>query len=181
MPMIVDVNARGWVAMVKVLVLYDSRSGNTEKMALAVVEGVRQVKNVDVVLKKVTGTSLDDLEWADGIIVGSPTFYGLMSGNLKVFFDESVKIHGKLAGKVGGAFTSSGGAASGAETTLLSILEAMLIHGMVVQGNSDREHYGAAARGSPNNKAIDSCRELGNRVASLTSKLAPTQRNWQPS
>jgi NAD(P)H dehydrogenase (quinone) len=162
--------------MVRVLVLYDSRSGNTEKMALAVVEGVRQVQNVDVVLKKVTDTSLDDLQGADGIVVGSPTFYGLMSGKLKVLFDESVEIHGKLAGKVGGAFTSYGGVASGAETTLLSIIDAMLIHGMIVQGNSNREHYGAAARGSPDKKATESCKELGKRVASLTSKLAPMQR-----
>jgi NAD(P)H dehydrogenase (quinone) len=163
--------------MVNVLVLYDSQGGNTEKMAFAVVEGVKQVKNVDVVLKKVTDTSLNDLQRADGIIVGSPTFYGLMSGKLKVFFDESVKIHGRLAGKVGGAFTSSGGAASGAETTLLSILEAMLIHGMIIQGNSDREHYGAAAQGSPNDKAIESCKELGERVARLTSRLAAKRRN----
>jgi len=160
--------------MVSVLVLYDSGSGNTERMAFAVVKGVRQVQRVDVILRKVTDTSLDDLKKADGIIVGSPTFYGLMSGKLKVLFDESIKIHGSLAGKVGGAFTSSGGTASGAETTLFSILEAMLIHGMIVQGNSDGQHYGAAAQGSPDSRANESCRELGKRVASLVLRLAPT-------
>jgi NAD(P)H dehydrogenase (quinone) len=171
--MLVDLSAQVWVALVKVLVLYDSESGNTEKMALAVMDGVRQVQSVDVALKRVTEASLDDLQGADGIIVGSPTYYGLMSGKLKVFLDESVKIHGELAGKVGGAFTSSGGAASGAETTLLSIIEAMLIHGMIVQGNSITEHYGAAARGSPDKKAVESCMELGKRVASLALKLKP--------
>jgi NAD(P)H dehydrogenase (quinone) len=159
--------------MVRVLVLYDSWTGNTEKMALAVAEGAKQVEGVRVVLKKVDDASLDDLEGADGIIAGSPTFYGLMSGKLKAFFDKSVEIHGKLAGKVGGAFTSSGGAASGAETTLLSILHAMLIHGMIVQGRHDHEHYGAAALGAPDNKAIESCKQLGKRVASLTVKLRP--------
>lgn len=158
--------------MVKVLVLYDSWSGNTEKMALAVVDGVKQVEGVEAVSKKVDDASVDDLERADGIIIGSPTFYGLMSGKVKLLIDKSVKIHGKLAGKVGGAFTSSGGAASGAETTLLSILEAMLIHGMVVQGRHDHEHYGAAALGAPDKKAVESCRELGRRVASLALKLA---------
>jgi len=158
--------------MVKVLVLYDSWSGNTEKMALAVVDGVKQVEGVEAVSKKVDDASVDDLERADGIIIGSPTFYGLMSGKVKILIDKSVKIHGKLAGKVGGAFTSSGGAASGAETTLLSILEAMLIHGMVVQGRHDHEHYGAAALGAPDKKAVESCRELGRRVASLALKLA---------
>jgi NAD(P)H dehydrogenase (quinone) len=157
--------------MVRVLILYDSRSGNTGKMASAALEGVKQVRGVEAKLKKVDDAGLDDLERADGIIVGSPTYYGLMSGKLKAFFDESVKVHGRLAGKVGGAFTSSGGAASGAETTLLSILQAMLIHGMIVQGNCDREHYGAAALGTPNKRAVESCRELGKRVASLAVKL----------
>jgi NAD(P)H dehydrogenase (quinone) len=90
-----------------------------------------------------------------------------MSAKLKAFIDESVKIHGKLEGKVGAAFTSSGGTATGAETTLLSILQAMLVHGMTVQGRADDKHYGAAAVGSPNKKELESCKELGKRVASL--------------
>jgi NAD(P)H dehydrogenase (quinone) len=157
--------------MVRVLVLYDSPTRNTEKMASAVVEGVKQVAGVKPVLKKVSEASLDDLEEADGIIVGSPTYYGLMSGNLKAFLDKSVEIHGKLEGKVGGAFTSSGGVASGAETTLLSILHAMLIHGMIVQGRYNHEHYGAAALGTPDKKATESCKQLGKSVASLAVKL----------
>lgn len=158
--------------MIRVLVLYDSWGGNTEKMALAVMEGIAEVEEVEAVLKKVDDVNLDDLEGADGIIVGSPTFYGLMSGKLKALFDKSVQIHGKLAGKVGGAFTSSGGNASGAETTLLSILDAMLIHGMIVQGRHDHEHYGAAALGAPDKKAIESCKQLGKNVTDLTVRLA---------
>jgi NAD(P)H dehydrogenase (quinone) len=157
--------------MIKVLVLYDSSTGNTEKMASAVVEGVKQVAGVKPVSKRIGDASLNDLEEADGIIVGSPTYYGLLSGNLKAFFDKSVDIHGKLEGKVGGAFTSSGGVASGAETTLLSILHAMLIHGMIVQGRYDHEHYGVAALGTPDKKATESCRRLGKSVASLTVRL----------
>ncbi|MFZ1039365.1 MAG: NAD(P)H-dependent oxidoreductase, partial [Candidatus Bathyarchaeia archaeon] len=96
-----------------------------------------------------------------------PTYYGGMSGKLKEFIDKSVKIHGQLEGKVGAAFTSSGGTASGAETTLLSILQAMLVHGMVVQGRSDDKHYGAAAVGSPREKDIETCKALGKKVANL--------------
>jgi NAD(P)H dehydrogenase (quinone) len=162
--------------MIRVLVLYDSRGGNTEKMALAVMEGIAEVEEVEAVLKKVDDVNLDDLEGADGIIVGSPTFYGLMSGKLKTLFDKSVQIHGKLAGKVGGAFTSSGGNASGAETTLLSILDAMLIHGMIVQGRHDHEHYGAAALGVPDKKALESCKQLGKNVTDLTVRLATRKR-----
>jgi len=159
------------VDMVKVLVVYDSRTGHTEKMAFAVAEGAKQISGVEVVVKKVDQTSLEDLLNANGIIVGSPTYYGQMSAKLKGFIDESVKIHGKLEGKVGAAFTSSGGTATGAETTLLSILEAMLVHGMIVQGRAHSKHYGAAAVGSPREKELESCKELGKRATSLLTKL----------
>ena len=157
--------------MAKVLVVYCSETGNTEKMALAVADGVKQVENVEVTVKKVEQASLDDLCCADGIIMGSPTYYGQMSGKLKGFIDGSVKIHGKLEGKVGAAFTSSGGTATGAEATLLSILETMLVHGMIIQGRSDDKHFGAAAIGAPHAKEIEYCKELGRRVAHLVLKL----------
>jgi len=129
------------------------------------------VKGVEVDVKKVDKATLEDLQAADGIIMGSPTYYGGMSGKLKGFIDKSVKIQGKLEGKVGAAFTSSGGTASGAETTLLSILQAMLVHGMVVQGRSDDKHYGAAAVGALREKDIEMCKALGKKVANLVTKL----------
>lgn len=149
------------------LIIYDSRSGNTEKMAYAIVEGAGKVENVTVKLKKVDDTKIEDLLEADGIIIGSPTYYGLMSDKIKAFIDESVKFHGKLEGKVGAAFTSSGGVASGAETTIISIIQAFLIHGMIVQGRSKGSHYGAAAVGTPDQKELETCRELGIRTAKL--------------
>jgi len=157
--------------MVKILIVYDSKTGNTEKMAFAVAEGARRVKDVEVIVKKVDQTSLEDLLEADGIIMGSPTYYGQMSARLKALIDESVKIHGKLEGKVGAAFTSSGGTATGAETTLLSILGAMLVHGMIVQGRADDKHYGAAAVEAPDKEELEYCRELGKRTATLAKKL----------
>ena len=119
--------------MVRIIVVYDSKSGNTESMAQAVAKGSRGVPKAEVTLKKVDQTSLEDLLNADAIIIGSPTYYGLMSAKIKDLLDRSVEIHGRLEGKVGAAFTSSGGTASGAETTLLSIIEALLIHGMLYQ------------------------------------------------
>jgi NAD(P)H dehydrogenase (quinone) len=157
--------------MAKILVVYDSKTGNTEKMASAIAGGARQVRGVRVDVKKVENTTLEDLQVADGIILGSPTYYGDMSGKLKEFIDKSVKIHGKLEGKVGAAFTSSGGTASGAETTMLSILQAMLVHGMIVQGRSDDKHYGAAAVGTPLKRDIELCRALGKKVANLVTRL----------
>ena len=156
---------------IKILVIYDSETGNTEKMAHAVAEGAKEVSSVKVVVKKVSRATLKDLIAADGIIIGSPTYYGQMSGRTKAFIDKTVKIHGKLQGKIGAAFTSSGGTASGAETTLLSILQTMLVHGMIIQGRHDDKHYGAAAVGKPNKTQIDDCRQLGRKIATLTQKL----------
>jgi NAD(P)H dehydrogenase (quinone) len=155
----------------KVLVVYDSETGNTEKMALAVAEGAKQVSGVSVTVKKAEQTRLEDLLSADGIIMGSPTYFGQMSAKLKALIDESIEIHEKLEGKVGAAFTSAGGTATGAETTLFSILEAMLIHGMILQGRPDDKHYGAAALESPDDGELKFCRELGKRTASLVLKL----------
>lgn len=154
----------------KVLILYDSRSGNTEKMAHAVYDGVKE-EGVEAELKKVDAASVDDLPNFDGIILGSPVYYGLPTAKIKGFIDASVKYHGKLDGKVGGAFASSGGTHSGAETTVIALMEALLIHGMVVQGTSGRNHYGAASVGAPEDADIETCKKLGQRVAYLVRKL----------
>ena len=156
----------------KILVVYDSKSGNTEIMASAVAKGAKQAGDLEVTVKKAEETKNSDLLAADGIIMGSPTYFGQMSAKLKALIDESVKVHEKLTGKVGGAFTSSGGTASGAETTLLSIVQAMLIHGMIVQGRADDKHYGIAVTGAPKKRDLAECEELGKRIADLVLKLA---------
>lgn len=154
-----------------VLIVYDSKTGNTEKMAFAVAEGVRAIRGADAVVKKTDKTTNEDLLEADGIVVGSPTYYGQMSEKTKAMFDRSVGVHGKLEGKVGGAFTSSGGIASGAETTIISILEAMLVHGMIIKGRASSGHYGAAAVGEPKERDLERCKELGKMMANLVLKL----------
>jgi NAD(P)H dehydrogenase (quinone) len=157
--------------MAKILVVYDSKSGNTEKMAHAVAKGAQKAGKIEVTVKKAEETTNSDLLAADGIVMGSPTYFGQMSAKLKAVIDESVELHEKICGKVGGAFTSSGGTASGAETTLLSIVEAMLIHGMIVQGRADDNHYGVAVTGTPNEEDLVECEKLGERVAALVLKL----------
>jgi len=158
--------------MSTILIVYDSGKGNTEKMARAVAEGAEKIEEAKVIVKRVDQASLDDLLESDGIIIGSPTYFGQMSEKLKAFIDRSIKVYGKLDGKVGAAFTSSGGVASGAETTLLSIIHAMLIHGMVVQGRSKgNKHYGEAAVGSPGPEELEGCRDLGYKTAALVARL----------
>jgi NAD(P)H dehydrogenase (quinone) len=158
--------------MSKVLIVYYSRTGNTRKMATRVAEGVRKEK-AQVVVKDVRKTTPADMLKADAIIIGSPTYYGGPAAPIRDLLDRSVKYHGRLEGKVGAAFTSSGGIAGGNETTLLSILTALLIHGMIIQGRSDDDHYGAVAIGAPNKGARQNCIVLGRRVARLVKRLGP--------
>jgi NAD(P)H dehydrogenase (quinone) len=159
--------------MSKVLVVYHSRSGNTAKMAEAVVEGAKN-GGADVVLKKVDEAGLDDLTAADGVVFGAPTYFGTLSGEMKSFIDKSVRIRGKLENKVGAAFTSSGSLSGGNETTLISMIEAMLIHGMIIVGDPIETggHYGAVAVGAPDAEALNACRKLGERVAKLAKLIA---------
>lgn len=158
--------------MAKILVVYYSQSGNTKKMAEAVVEGIKQ-EAVEVNLQDIKAVQPRELLEYQGIIIGSPTYYGTMAYQLKELFDGSVSFHGKLEGRVGAAFSSSANIAGGNETTILDILNAMLIHGMIIQGDSAGDHYGAVAIGSPDGRSTKECVRLGARTAKLVKKLFP--------
>jgi NAD(P)H dehydrogenase (quinone) len=157
----------------KVLVAYYSRTGNTAKMAEAVAAGARSA-GAEAVLKEVGAVSLQDLKEADGIVIGSPTYYGQMAAEVKQLFDRSSEVRGDLEVKIGAAFTSSASFEGGNQTTLLSILNAMLIHAMIVVGDPMESggHYGAIAIGEPGGEAIQAAKLLGSRVAMLAQKLA---------
>jgi NAD(P)H dehydrogenase (quinone) len=158
--------------MVQVLVAYFSVTGHTEAMAEAVAEGVRSVSDVVCGYKPVAEVDNDDLLAADGIIIGSPTYFGQMAAEVKKVFDVSERIYDGLAGKVGGAFTTSGGAGCGHELTNMSIITAMLVNGMIVQGTTKGPHFGPFAVGAPDDKDLARARDLGVRVAELTRRLA---------
>ncbi len=158
------------MSTMKVLIVYDSRTGNTERMALRVEKAVKK-NGLEPVLRKVDEASVDELPNVHALILGSPVYYGLPTAKIKTFIDESVKYHGKLTHIVGGAFCSAGGTHTGCETTLLALTEAMLVHGMIVQGNPHGNHYGPAAVGSPDDKALEHCDKLVERVCDLVKKL----------
>lgn len=156
--------------MAKVLVVYYSRSGNTKKMAELIKSGIEKEK-LDVVLKDAQNTQVGDLLEADAIIMGSPVYYGSMAAPLKKLFDDSVCSHGQLEGKIGAAFSSSANIGGGNETTILDILNAMLIHGMIIQGDPKGDHYGPVSIGKPDQRAGKECLRFGQRIAQLTKKL----------
>ena len=157
--------------MAKVLIVYFSSTGNTENMAELIQNGVES-EGVETTCKKVEETTADELLGYDGIIIGSPTYYGSMSWEIKKLLDESVKFHGKLQGKVGAAFTSSANIGGGNETTIMDILKALLIHGMVIEGDANGDHYGPVAIGAPDRRSESQCKKLGQKVAKLVKNLS---------
>ena len=157
----------------QVLVMYHSRSGNTEKLADIVAQGVREVEGVDCVMKPVAEVTREDFLGSEAIIAGSPVYFGTMSAELKACFDNFVDIRSQMGDKIGAAFSTSGDPHGGGETTIFSILQAMLINGMIVVGDplEATGHYGVTCYGAPDDRARDTAIKLGRRVAQLAKKL----------
>lgn len=158
--------------MAKVLVCYYSKTGNTEKMARTITEVMRKKEHL-VDLKKVEETKVEEFTDYDCLILGSPTYYGSMAWPLKKLLDESVKFHGRLRGKVGGAFSSAANIGGGNETTILSILNALLIHGMIIQGDHRGDHYGPVSIDFPNERSLLCCEQYAENLAELAKKIFP--------
>ena len=152
------------------LVIYYSRSGNTKQMAKAVAVGMNEAK-LPTRCKSVDEVKVDDLLEADAIVVGSPTYYGCVAAPIVELFNESVSKHGKLDGKIGAAFSSSANIGGGNETTIMSIINMLLIHGMIVQGDPQGDHYGPVSIGKPDERALKQCNRRGRRIAELTNRL----------
>jgi len=162
---------------IKVLVAYHSLTGNTERMAEAVVEGAKSVAGTDVVLKRVGQITADELFSADAIIVGSPVYWSNMSGEVKTFFDNwqfkfGVYPEFKMKDKIGAAFVTGGQVSSGKEVTMLTILAAMLGNQMIVVSGGGAFGASATTEGdSPgiDNKEMADAQALGRRVAEVAS------------
>jgi NAD(P)H dehydrogenase (quinone) len=161
--------------LVKVLVTYHSLSGNTERMAEAVVNGVKSVSDAEALLKRVGKVTADDLFSADAVVVGSPVYWSNMSGEVKTFFDNwqfkfGVFPEFKMKNKIGAAFATGGQVSSGKEVTMLTILAAMLGNQMIVVSGGGAFGASATTEGdSPgiDNKELADAKALGRRVAEV--------------
>jgi NAD(P)H dehydrogenase (quinone) len=161
---------------IKILVTYHSLSGNTERMAEAVVAGARSVSGTEVVVKRVGKVTAEELFAADAVVVGSPVYWSNMSGEVKTFFDNwqfkfGVFPEFKMKNKVGAAFATGGQISGGKEVTMLTILAAMLGNQMIVVSGGGAFGASATTEGdSPgiDNKEIGEAKALGQRVAEVT-------------
>jgi len=198
--------------MAKVLVLYYSSYGHVEQMADAVAEGAR-AEGATVDIRRVPETAPaevvasahfktdtahaviegpDALTGYDAIVVGTPTRYGRMAGQMTAFWDTTGGLwaRGALNGKVGASFVSTASQHGGQETTHFSVLTNLLHMGMTVVGLDygyqgqlvlDAVHGGspygagtiAGGKGErqPSDNELDGARYLGARVAKTAAKL----------
>lgn len=157
-------------SMPKILIIYQSKTGNTKAMSEAVESGIKK-EGVEVIRKRIEDARLEDLLEPEGIIVGTPTYFAATTAEFKKLIDESIKYFPKLEGKVGAAFASSGDLGGGGETAILDILRAFLVHGMIVPGFTSGGHYGPVSVGAPNEERKKVCTEFGARVAQLVKRL----------
>jgi NAD(P)H dehydrogenase (quinone) len=157
----------------QVLVMYHSKTGHTKRLAEEIAKGVGEVGGVACIVKSTADVTKDDFVAADGVIAGSPVYFGTMAAELKAVFDQFVGVRKKMEGKIGAAFATSGDPSGGKETTLMSIIQAFLIYGMIVAGDplDATGHYGVSCVGSPDRDALMNAALLGKRVASLVKKL----------
>jgi len=173
--------------MGRVLVLYYSKEGNTQKMAGHVAEGAAEIPDTDVRLKSIQEAGRGDILWCDGLAMGSPTHLGTVAAPVKSFWEDLLTEWQKIDGKIGCAFSSQGGWGGGAELTCQALLTIMINYGFLVFGVTDyaghqfTAHYGAIQAGRPGEeKEMAACRRLGLRLAEWVAVFADGRGEYHP-
>src|ERR1039457_532497 len=156
---LLTVAAAGAASPVRILVAYHSRTGNTEKMAVAVREGAASVAGVEIVLRKVAEVTPDDIVKADGIALGTPVEWGTLSAEAKAFLDRVGAALGKAGasygeGRTAGVFCTAGSPSNGQEMARIPAIAAFLAMRFVIVGGVNEEGFGslgpqAATGGKP--------------------------------
>ena len=140
--------------MPKILVLYYSRTGNTEKMAKAVVEGAKSVSNMEVELSY--HVNAEDLSGFDAILVGTPTYNHEMPIEMERLFEDTAAKSISLKDKVGGAFGSYGWSGE-APKFLLEVMKNKFEMRVIAEP--------LLSQYAPDEKTLAKCRDLGKRVS----------------
>ena len=171
-----------------ILVVYDSRTGHTEKLARAVAEGVRQVEGAVAVLRRREEVKDEEIVSSSGILLGSPVHWASLSAESKAFLERvgQVLVEAKELGpgttprtRAAGAFVTGGAVSSGKELARLAILAAFLNMRFVVIGGEEADGFGtlgaqATTAGSDpglSEAELEEARRFGKRFASMTLAL----------
>ena len=122
------------------------------------------------------GEILDMMRESDGMIIGSPVYFGSVTSQLKMLIDRTRPLRGsfRLKNKVCGAIAVGGSRNGGQESTISVIHDFLLIHDAIIIGDGDpMAHYGGTGVGDTKNDdvGIETSKNLGKRVAELAMKL----------
>ncbi|HUH79465.1 MAG TPA: flavodoxin domain-containing protein [Methanoregula sp.] len=144
--------------MAKILVVYFSRTGNTEKLADSVAEGARE-GGAEVMVKKAALVTVDELVVADAIAFGSATSWGYMGGILKdVLENMLIQARDKFGGKPYAVFISAGAIESGRKA-------AESIGNIAKHFRMRSVANDVVSKGSPSAADREACRESGRKLA----------------
>jgi len=139
--------------MSKAIIIYDTRSGNTGKIAKAVEDGMKEA-GVDVQSKRTVSAKADDLADVDAVVLGAPTYNHDLIGSMKTFLFEMEKAD--LKGKIGAAFGSYGWSGESIQMmtdTMKHVFEMNVIEPGLKMLRTSGE------------SALKQCREFGNKIA----------------
>ena len=140
------------------MIVYHTQTGHTRAMARAVFRGARRVPEVQTRLKMALRAELNDLLWADGLLLGTPENFGYMSGALKNFLDRTYyPAQGKISGLPYAVFISAGNDGTGALNSIERIAR-----GYPLKPVCDP----IIARGELDAEVLEHCEELGETMAS---------------
>jgi len=144
----------------RLLIVYYSGTGNTRRMAEEISKGAKQL-GIDVDVKRVEDCSVEDLVEADGIVIGSPTYFSNVAWQVKKLIDESISLYRgrQLKGKVGGCFTSSGTRRDGEDCLKMLKLAFEFHHKMKMLPGIIR------ASGDSDEEVSKTCQEYGMKIA----------------
>jgi NAD(P)H dehydrogenase (quinone) len=159
--------------MAKVVVIYDSKTGNTELMAQAIAEGAKSVEGTTVIVQKLgTKWPVSLLKDADAVIVGSPTRYGNITQELTEFFQTMNYLQKServvLKGKKGAAFGSYGWDGGWNTSRIEDELKDLGVK-LVAAAVSAVDQLGAMQE-KIGKADLAKCRELGKKVAKAVTK-----------
>jgi NAD(P)H dehydrogenase (quinone) len=175
--------------MNRVLVLYDSKTGNVARMAHLIGDGAGSIPGTEVRVRSLDEATAEDVVWCDGLAVGSPTNMGILSWKMKRFWDEVMEPHWmQVDGKIACAFSSAGGWGGGMELACQSILTVLMNFGFLVFGVTDYAakkmtlHYGAVCAKEPREEETQAaCRLLGQRLAEWVAVFAHGRKEQHPA
>ena len=148
--------------MAKLLIVYESRTGNTEAMAKAVQEGAVSA-GATVNLKKATEATMDDLLNSDAVIFGTPNNFGYMAGTVKEFLDQVyINLRNQEATKPAAVFASGGFITKPAVDSIEGMWQTFSRH---AQFKFEKAAEAIESKGKPSPEVLEECKQLGRKMA----------------